>query len=138
MLNWVIGRTPDGYELEADLRHAELIVEQLELHSGSPVVSPGIVVDAKCTAWDGDFEPEEDELPAEECTRFCGSAARCNSLQPDRLDIQFAVKEVCRLMSRPAARAWLLLKRIGRYLNGRPRLVWRYCWQAPISVIDVT
>ena len=139
VLSRVIRRTPEGYELEADLRHAELIVEQLELQSCSLVVTPGIDVEVKCTAWEDDEdEPEEDELPAEECTRFRGIAARCNYLQPDRPDIQYAVKEVCRLMSRPTARAWVLLKRIGRYLKGRPRLVWRYCWQAPVSIIDVT
>ena len=77
-------------------------------------------------------------MPAQECARFRGIAAQCNYLQPDTPDIQYAVKEVCRLMSRPTARACPLLKRIGRLWKGKPRLVWRYCWQASISVIDVT
>ena len=37
---------------------------------------------------------------------------------------------------RPTARAWELLKRVGRYLKGRPRLIWKYAWQAPVSVLD--
>jgi len=31
-----------------------------------------------------------------------------------------------------------MLKRIGRYLKGKPRLVWKYCWQAEVTVVDVT
>ena len=64
-------------------------------------------------------------------------AARCNSLLPDRPDIQFAVKEFRRLMSRQTPRAWELLKRVGRYLKGRPRLVWKYDWQSPLDILDV-
>ena len=30
-----------------------------------------------------------------------------------------------------------MLKRIGRYLRGRPRLVWQYGWQSPVDVLDV-
>ena len=41
-------------------------------------------------------------------------------------------------MSRPTTCAWEMLKRIGRYLRGRPRLVWKYCWQASVSVVDAT
>ena len=31
-----------------------------------------------------------------------------------------------------------MLKRVGRYLNGKPRLIWKYCWQAEVTVVDVT
>ena len=89
-----------------------------------------------CAAWSD--EPEVEELPASEATRYRAIGARCNYLQPDRPDIQYAVKEVCRLMSRPTARAWELLKRVGRYLKGCPRLIWMYKWQAPTSVVDIT
>ena len=76
-------------------------------------------MEVECAAWDD--EPEREELPAAERTRFRAIAARCNYLQPDRPDMQYAVKEVCRLMSRPTARAWETLKRIGRYLKGAPK-----------------
>ena len=136
VLNRVIRRTPQGFELEADLRHAELIVEQLELEDCKPVSTAGVDMEAECAAWSE--EPEGEELPASEATRYRAIGARCNYLQPDRPDIQYAVKEVCRLMSRPTARAWELLKRVGRYLKGRPRLIWMYKWQAPTSVVDIT
>ena len=41
------------------------------------------------------------------------------------------------MMSKPTRKAWEMLKRIGRYLKGRPRLVWRYDWQAEQDIIDV-
>ena len=40
-------------------------------------------------------------------------------------------------MCRPTARAWEMLKRIGRYLKGKPRLIWTYRWQEPVNVLDV-
>ena len=136
VLNRVIRRTARGYELEADLRHAELIVEQLELTECKAVSTAGVDVDIESAAWAE--EPEGEELAPAEATRYRAIGARCNYLQPDRPDIQYAVKEVCRLMSRPTARAWELLKRVGRYLKGRPRLVWQYNWQAPVTVVDIT
>ena len=41
-------------------------------------------------------------------------------------------------MSRPTARAWEMLKTLGRFLKGRPRLVWMYDWQAPTAIVDIT
>ena len=66
MLNRVVRWTSEGYELEADLRHAELIIEQLELKDCRSVVTAGVDTEVKCVAWDveGD-EPEEEELPPE-------------------------------------------------------------------------
>jgi hypothetical protein len=136
VLNRVVRRTERGFELEADLRHAELIIEQLGLQDSKAVSTPG--VDPPASGGGDDEETvEEPELPAAEATQFRGIAARCNYLQPDRPDIQYAVKECCRLMSRPTAKSWELLKRVGRYLKGRPRLVWRYDWQCSIDVLDI-
>lgn len=136
VLNRIVRWTPKGFELEADLRHAELIVEQLELGNCKPVVTLGVDVEATCAAWTED--PEGEELSPAMAIRFRAIGARCNYLQPDRPDIQYGVKEVCRQMWRPTVKAWEMLKRIGRYLQGRPRLRWRYCWQASLTVIDVT
>ena len=99
MLNRAIRCTRDGYELEADLRLSELIIKQLELQSAKAVVALGAEVDVECKAWTED--PEQQELPASQCTRCRAMAARCNYLQPDRPDIQYVVKEACRMMSRP-------------------------------------
>ena len=89
-----------------------------------------------CAAWDG--ESEGGDLGPEMSTRYRSIAARCNYLQPDRPDIQYAVKEVCRIMSKPSGRGWDMLKIIGIYLKGRPRLIWKYCWQSDVNTVGVT
>ena len=42
------------------------------------------------------------------------------------------------MMSRPTARSWEMLKRVGKHLTGKPRLIWRYGWQDLIETIDIT
>ena len=54
----------------------------------------------------------------------------------DRLDLQFAAKEVCRFMSAPTETSVGALKRMGRCLLGHKWLVYTYPWQAA-SGIDV-
>ena len=81
--------------MEADPRHAELIVEQLGAGTLRAAATPGV---------DGvDEEDREDdiEIIGADATRFRGVAARCNYLAFDRPDIQFATKEICREMSKP-------------------------------------
>ena len=80
---------------------------------------------------------EEDKpLEARLHTAFRGSAARANYLAADRLDAQFACKEVCRWMSSPSERAWQALKRICRFLQGLPRVVYTYPQQT-VDDVDV-
>ena len=44
----------------------------------------------------------------------------------DRADINVATKELARKMQKPNAHDWRALKRLGRYLKGRPRAVMIY------------
>ena len=47
-------------------------------------------------------ELEEDaDFPRTLHTAFCGAAARGNYLAADRIDAQFACKEICRYMANP-------------------------------------
>ena len=64
-----------------------------------------------------------------EATRFRAVAARANYLAADRPDIQYAVKEICRSMSKPVEGDWHKLVRLGRYLKEAPRCVLEYRWQ---------
>ena len=71
-------------------------------------------------------EVEKDEVLEEAMhTAFRATAARANYLAADRIDLQFAAKEVCRWMSRPTKHAWAALKRLCRYLVGLPRMVFK-------------
>ena len=55
--------------------------------------------------------------------------ARANYLSQDRSDIQYSVKELCRNMSKPAVCDWNRLKRLGRYLIGRERMIINFDYQ---------
>lgn len=110
-------------ELEADLRHAEIIIKQLGLEDVKALTNP-------CA--DEIKRPDDDqELNAEYTTQYKSIVARENYLAADRIDIQYAVKALATSMSRPTNGDWQKLKRLGRYLVGKPRLIIKYDWQNP-------
>ena len=123
VLNRVIRWTDQGLEYEADPRQAERLVEAMGLDDGCrSCVTPGL----KPTAEQLQGEKDLDE---NEHTPYRGNGARCNYLGPDRPDIQFCAKEVCRWMAKPANLGQDALKRIARFLLGRRRLIFKYGWQ---------
>jgi hypothetical protein len=128
-LNRVIRWTSVGLEYEADPRQAEKLVEELELDGEGvkATVTPGIKALPAQIADDKPLDPSRH-------TMFRGIAARANYLAADRPDCQFAAKEICRWMSSPTELALLALKRLCRYLVGRPRLVFRYPFQSAASI----
>ena len=119
------------------MRHAELFIEQLGLNDAKSVNTPGVSTTTPEAA-DSDQDDDDCEIisPSDACA-FRAITARCNYLQPDRPDIQYAVKEVCRLMSKPTRKAFEMLKIIGRYLRGTPRLIWQYGLQTEQEIIEV-
>ena len=131
VLNRIVSCTDEGWTIETDPRHAELIVEQLGVAEARAVVSPGI---------DGAAEDDEDDdvdIVGPDLSRFRGVAARCNYLSFDRPDMQFATKEICREMSKPTTGSLRRLRRIGCYLKGAKRLVWDFKMQDDTDTIDV-
>ena len=56
------------------------------------------------SAGKGKDESRPSTLSAEQASLYRAITARCNYLQPDRPDIQYAVKEVCRRMAKPSRR----------------------------------
>ena len=76
-------------------------------------------------------DEEETKLLPQDARRFRSIAARCNFLAADRIDIQFACKEVCRGMSAPCESDWKMLKSIARYLRSHPRVMLQYKYQDP-------
>ena len=69
-------------------------------------------------------------MPEKPAREYRALAARSNYLAADRMDIQFAVKEMCRGMSAPTFGDRRKLKRLGRYLKGKPRLISEFGWQS--------
>ena len=56
-------------------------------------------------------------------------AARGNYLGQDRMDMQFAAKEISRFMSKPEEQDWRSAKRLARYLKDNRRVVIMYKYQ---------
>ena len=95
MLNRILRHTTSGWEIEADPRHAELVIEQLGLENDSGVATPGV---------SGNDEEDLDTdfpLVGDDITKYRGVIARCNYLGTDRPDALLAIKEGCREMSKP-------------------------------------
>ena len=55
--------------------------------------------------------------------------ARISYLSQDRPDVKFAAMQVCCAMANPTVRDSERVKRIGRYLAGRPRAKCWFRWQ---------
>ena len=95
VLNRVVRWTSQGLEYEADPKQAEKRIRDTELRGANAVTTPGV----KSLAHQ--FEQEE-PLSMAAFIRFRGQAARANYLGPDRPDMIYAAKEVCRGMSCPS------------------------------------
>ena len=122
-------RKEHGVDVEADPRHVELILKEMGMEEckGSDVVGR--------TRLTGE---EEGELLPQDARRFRSIAARCDFLAADRIDIQFACKEVCRRMSVPCESDWKMLKSIARYLRSHPRVLLQYKNQDPPHSMETT
>ena len=127
ILNRVIRWTATGIEYEADPRQVERMLEENSLEGANSVATPGIKLLATQIA-------DDNELPENEVTGYRARAARANYLAADRPDIQFAAKEACRWMSKPTRLGNEGLKRLCRYLGGKPRLVFKYPLQVANSI----
>ena len=68
-------------------------------------------------------------LNEEESTTYRALAARANYLAMDRPDCAYATKELCRYFAAPTKTSVEALKRLVRYLVGKPTLVWLYKMQ---------
>ena len=147
ILNRVIGWGDSNITYEADQRHAEIIIREMGLEDAKAVTTPGSREEATLSAITADdinspvLDPDDPEARGEllspsDTTAFRALVARGNYLAQDRVEIQYAVKEAARRMSKPRSADWNLLKRIGRFLKGMPRVVYRYDFQAPTGKID--
>ena len=75
-------------------------------------------------------------LNSEDATTFRALSARGNFLGQDRTDIGYSTKELCREFSVPNRNSQARLKRVGRYLVGKPRLVYLYNFGKGVSSSD--
>ena len=114
-----------GIGHEADPRHVEIINQQLPLQEAKSVSTLGTTEEGRTV------EGNEEPLNEDQATKYRILVARCNYSSPDRPDIAFAVKDLARHMSTPRKGDWIILKRLGRYLVGKPRFQQWFTWQGP-------
>ena len=128
VFNRVLRWTSKGIEYEVDPRHVEIILQQLNIDQCKPVSTPGTKEEGELKSGDAILAPRL-LLDEQRSYAYRALVARANYLAPDRPDIAFAVKELARAMSKPDEGDWCRLRRLARYLKGKPRLVKMFKWQ---------
>ena len=116
--------------MEADPCHSEFILKRLDVEGLKPLSTPG--VEGK----DEEDSEDDNELSKAKASEYHGIAARMNYLAAGWPDLQYATKDVCREVSTPTSGLWRRLVRIGRYLLGRPRMIWKFDLQETTSQFD--
>ena len=126
-----------GIRYEADPRHAQSLIREIlgnNVSSSKAADTPGVreqtdaeeevlkhIEELKNNGKDqislNDYETPERKA---EIARYRSLAATANSMALDRVDVQFAVKEIARKASCPGPEDWSKLKRLALYLKGKP------------------
>ena len=130
VLNRTLIWTRKGIEIEADTRHVKEVLKALDMLESNAVATP-CVEEQRREEEDG----EEQVLQGEEATRYRAVVARVNYLSQDRADIRYSTMRLCSRMSSPTPRDMEKLKRMARYLKGRPRMPALFAWQSRHSKI---
>ena len=127
VLNRVLRWTSRGIEYEPDQRHSEIIVKTLKLEHAKAVNTPVVAEEKDALQARENSKP----LKGAEATEYRALAARLNYLALDRMDLQYAAKCISKYMSKPVEYDMTALKRVGRYLVGKPRFTQIMIWQSP-------
>jgi len=117
--------TEEGLEYHGDDKHATILVNESDMDGSKPTSTPGVPEEKKIEV----SGEEEMKLDKKMAKRFRRAAARVNYMALDRVDLSFAAKDVSRGMANPSEADMIRLKRIIRYVKGRPRLTMLFKWQ---------
>ena len=132
LLNRIIEWHREGIKMEADPRHAEIIIRQLGLEDVNPLSAPPDKLNPKHFT-----SRSTEELKGTQASDYRAMDARANYLSIDRSDIRFSVKELARRMSKPRQIDWEQLILFGRYLRGKMRVVNEFNYQKQWKIVDV-
>ncbi len=100
----------EAIEIEADVRYAQLIAEELDLKKAKIVETPRV-------------KHPDKPLHVSDATLYCSFVMRACYLSQDRSDIQKATKNFAKHMQKPMDFDMRELRRLGRFLRRRPRAV---------------
>ena len=121
---WVSGRTPHRaickqLNVPRDIETTIESVDAVEDEGGETL------------SWD------DQQMRPAEATQYRALVARLNFLSIDMPDLQFCCKEAARHMATPCNCDCRMLKRVGGYLVGRPRVAHLYQWQEALEYMHV-
>ena len=83
-----------------------MIINTLDFQDSKSVATPG-----ENRPWEEEVRLGNEDLDGPRATEYRAIAARANYLSQDRPDLQFSVKEICRMMSKPTCSDRRKLKR---------------------------
>ena len=109
LLPRLVTRADEGIEWEADPRHVQIRVEQLDV-TGAKITTPMVEENAE----EIEAEGESELLEPPEATMYESCTMRANYIGIDRPDIKVATKELVRGMSKPTQRNLVSLRRLAR------------------------
>ena len=145
-LGRVIRLTQTGIELEGDDKHVEIMEKEWEMTHCNPVATPyvkpvgtapGVSANGAPGVEDDDSPMEARDLSSADATLYRRAAARINYIALDRPDRSFASRVASSHMSCPKEGDDQLIKRIIRYLKGKPRVAIRYQFQEASEGVTV-
>ena len=99
VLNRILRWTDMGIEYEADPRHVEIVLKQLNIEACKPAMTPGTKDEGHAKTGDQADRHVDEKLDEIKHGAYRALVARANYLSPDRPDIAFAPKELARAMS---------------------------------------
>ena len=135
VLNRILRWGDHGVEYEPDQRHAEMIIQDMQVAGGKSVNTPIMNEDKNSV----EERMKTNELSKADATAYRGLAARLNYLALDRVDLQFTAKVIAKHMSSPREYDWAAVKRVARYLLGVPRAIQHFHWQGqPEQIVTFT
>jgi hypothetical protein len=113
-----------GLTWEEDPRHKQMLMDHFGMNGTTKSLSKNGYKEDQA---EGGLQSRV--LADEEAKVYRMLAARLNFMAQDNPAIQFAAKEVCRRMARPAEEDFKAIKRLVRYLIGIKEIKWEYPWQ---------
>ena len=116
-VRWKSDGGKNWMEYEPDPRHAELIVKSLKVESAKGVTTPSVKKRLE------DVLTTSPQLDALQTRKYRSVVMRAAYLSQDRPDLSYSTKELARDMQKPTEQSMTNLKRLGRHLKKRPRLV---------------
>ena len=124
-----LGRTIQWHDWGIAWRGDRKILDDMLVEWGmerSSVVSTPSVKEECSKAGEGGETLIRDEARV---TRFRRGAAKLNYMALDDPRISYAFKQISQVMSKPTEEGEVCIKRVLRFLRGRPECEWRFPWQ---------